>query len=120
MSKRLVDIDDSLLEAAQAELGTATIKATVNEALRRAGEGRTESTREALDVLATAAISDRDDAWRCPGDLGRPIPASQSISAPAPTCTRAISDQRPTPWALRTVARKGKDNAPADMRVLRE
>jgi Arc/MetJ family transcription regulator len=59
MSKRLVDIDDSVLEAAQAELGTATIKATVNEALRRAGEGRAESIRE-----ATAAISDRDDAWR--------------------------------------------------------
>jgi Arc/MetJ family transcription regulator len=64
MSKRLVDIDDSVLEAAQAELGTATIKATVNEALRRAGQGRAESIREALDVLATAAISDRDDAWR--------------------------------------------------------
>ena len=64
MSKRLVDIDDSVLEDAQAELGTATIKATVNEALRRAGEGRAESIREALDVLATAAISDRDDAWR--------------------------------------------------------
>jgi len=64
MSKRLVDIDDSVLEAAQAELGTATIKATVNEALRRAGEGRAEGIREALNVLATAALSDRDDAWR--------------------------------------------------------
>jgi Arc/MetJ family transcription regulator len=64
MSKRLVDIDDSVLEAAQAELGTATIKATVNEALRRAGAGRAESIREALDVLANAELSDRDDAWR--------------------------------------------------------
>ena len=64
MSKRLVDIDDSVLEAAQAELGTATIKATVNEALRRAGERRAEGIREALNVLATAALSDRDDAWR--------------------------------------------------------
>lgn len=64
MSKRLVDIDDSVLEAAQAELGTATIKATVNEALRRAGEGRAEHIRAALDVLATAALSDRGDAWR--------------------------------------------------------
>jgi Arc/MetJ family transcription regulator len=64
MSKRLVDIDDSVLEAAQAELGTATIKATVNEALRRAGEGRAEGIRDALDVLASAAFSDREDAWR--------------------------------------------------------
>jgi len=64
MSERLVDIDDSALAAAQAELGTATIKATVNEALRRAGEARAEGVRDALDVLATAALSDRDDAWR--------------------------------------------------------
>ncbi len=64
MTKRLVDIDDSVLEAAQAELGTATIKATVNEALRRVSERRAEGIREALDVLATAALSDRDDAWR--------------------------------------------------------
>jgi Arc/MetJ family transcription regulator len=64
MSKRLVDIDDSVLEAAQAELGTPTIKATVNEALRRAGAGRTEGVREALDVLAAASLPDRADAWR--------------------------------------------------------
>lgn len=59
-----MDIDDSALAAAQAELGTATIKATVNEALRRAGEARAEGVRDALDVLATAALSDRDDTWR--------------------------------------------------------
>ena len=59
-----MDIDDAVLEAAQAELGTATIKATVNEALRRVGEGRAANVRAALDVLATAALSDRDDAWR--------------------------------------------------------
>jgi Arc/MetJ family transcription regulator len=64
MSKRLVDIDDTALEAAQAELGTATIKATVNEALRLAGARRTEVVREALGRLAAAALSDRDDAWR--------------------------------------------------------
>jgi len=64
MSKRLVDIDDSVLESAQAELGTSTIKATVNEALRRAGSGRAESVHEALDALAAAALPDRDDAWR--------------------------------------------------------
>jgi len=64
MSKRLVDIDDTALQAAQAELGTATIKATVNEALRLAGAKRPEVVREALGRLAAAALSDRDDAWR--------------------------------------------------------
>jgi len=64
MSKRLVDIDDSVLEAAQSELGTSTIKATVNEALRRAGAGRMEGFHEALDVLAAASLPDRADAWR--------------------------------------------------------
>lgn len=35
MTKRLVDIDDTLLEEAREALGTATMKATVNGALRR-------------------------------------------------------------------------------------
>lgn len=34
MTKRLVDIDDELLRAGRAALGTATMKDTVNEALR--------------------------------------------------------------------------------------
>jgi Arc/MetJ family transcription regulator len=64
MSKRLVDIDESSLEAAQAELGTATIKATVNEALRLAGAPRNESVRHAFEVLGKSALLDRSDAWR--------------------------------------------------------
>jgi Arc/MetJ family transcription regulator len=64
MSKRLVDIDDASLEAAQAELGTATIKATVNEALRLAGVLRNEKVRQALAVLGNAPLLDRSDAWR--------------------------------------------------------
>ena len=64
MGKRLVDIDDSVLEAAQAELGTSTIKATVNEALRRVGAGRADDVHDALDVLAAAAFPGRADAWR--------------------------------------------------------
>ena len=36
MGKHLVDIDEAALAAAQAELGTASMKDTVNEALRRA------------------------------------------------------------------------------------
>jgi Arc/MetJ family transcription regulator len=36
MAKHLVDLDEELLGAARAEVGTTTIKDTVNESLRRA------------------------------------------------------------------------------------
>ena len=40
MAKPLVDIDESALAAAQAELGTPTMKDTVNQALRLANSER--------------------------------------------------------------------------------
>lgn len=64
MTKHLVDLDDQALNAARAELGTTTIKSTINEALRRATAERTERIRNSLDVLASATFEDRDDAWR--------------------------------------------------------
>ena len=64
MSKHLVDIDEGALEAAQAELGTANMKETVNEALRRAGSGRNPRVRAALDRLARRALPPREQAWR--------------------------------------------------------
>jgi Arc/MetJ family transcription regulator len=64
MSKRLVDIDDDALEAARAQLGTATIKDTVNESLRLAAGTHGEMVADALDVLAGAPLADRSDAWR--------------------------------------------------------
>ncbi len=64
MTKRLVDIDDRALSKAQAELGTATIKDTVNEALKRAGATREASTRSALENLQSFEFVDRDDLWR--------------------------------------------------------
>ena len=36
VAKHLVDLDEAVLAAARAELGTASMKDTVNEALRRA------------------------------------------------------------------------------------
>ena len=42
MTKRLVDIDDELLERARAELGCDTIKDTVNRALAALSQSRTE------------------------------------------------------------------------------
>ena len=64
MSKHLVDLDDDALAQARAELGTATIKDTVNQALRQAGGDRARRLAEALDALAGADLQDRDRAWR--------------------------------------------------------
>ena len=64
MAKHLVDIDDDALSAARAQLGTETIKETVNQALRRAGQTRSKTVTVALDRLARAALGQRDDAWR--------------------------------------------------------
>jgi len=64
MTKRLVDIDEEALDAARSQLGTTTIKATVNEALRLVGSDRSEAVRNSMDVLSAMPLSDRDDAWR--------------------------------------------------------
>jgi Arc/MetJ family transcription regulator len=64
ISKHLVDLDEDALSAARAELGTTTIKDTVNEALRRAIEQRRPRVVAALDMLAAADLDDRADAWR--------------------------------------------------------
>ncbi|HMA46128.1 MAG TPA: hypothetical protein VKP11_02810 [Frankiaceae bacterium] len=63
MAKHLVDLDEAL-GAARAEPGTATIKETVNEALRRATSRRDRRVAAALDVLADARLEDRSEAWR--------------------------------------------------------
>jgi Arc/MetJ family transcription regulator len=64
MTKRLVDIDDHALAAAKAELGTTTLKETVNEALRRVAPARSRRVAKALDTLARAKLRDRTAAWR--------------------------------------------------------
>jgi Arc/MetJ family transcription regulator len=64
MAKRLVDIDEKALAAARAELGTKTLKDTVNEALRRAAPARDRRVAKALDTLAKAKLRDRAAAWR--------------------------------------------------------
>ena len=64
MAKHLVDIDEDALRAAKAELGTSTIRDTVNTALERVGAPRDEKVASAFDVLAGAELVDRDDAWR--------------------------------------------------------
>jgi Arc/MetJ family transcription regulator len=64
MSKHLVDIDEQALSAARSELGTRTIKETVNRALRQAVEDRDERVTQAFDVLASSDLAPRQDAWR--------------------------------------------------------
>jgi Arc/MetJ family transcription regulator len=68
MSKRLVDIDDRLLEEAANVLGTDTMKETVNRSLaevvradRRRQHARRLSTMEGLDLHKAEVM---DQAWR--------------------------------------------------------
>jgi Arc/MetJ family transcription regulator len=62
--KHLVDIDETALAAARAELGTASMKDTVNEALRRAAARRSGRVQEALDRLGRRRSAPREEAWR--------------------------------------------------------
>lgn len=64
MAKHLVDIDEQALRDARAELGTETIKETVNRALRQAGSARAEAVQKSLDALARRKLAPREDAWR--------------------------------------------------------
>lgn len=64
MSKHLVDIDEQALRAARATLGTGTIKETVNSALRRTSGDHSADVNECLDVLASADLAPREQAWR--------------------------------------------------------
>lgn len=64
MAKHLVDIDETALAAAQAELGTPTMKDTVNEALRRASTKRDARVEKSLDRLGRRRIPPREQAWR--------------------------------------------------------
>lgn len=64
MGKHLIDVDERALDMARAELGTTTIKETVNAALRLAASQRAQRVGAALDALAAAPPGDRVEAWR--------------------------------------------------------
>jgi Arc/MetJ family transcription regulator len=64
MGKHLVDIDERALRSARTELGTTTIKDTVNQALRRAGAEHPRDVKKRLDRLAKADLAPREQAWR--------------------------------------------------------
>ena len=64
MAKHLIDLDEQALADARRELGTSTMKDTVNEALRRAGGTRRRTIEDAFDTLAALPPLDREQAWR--------------------------------------------------------
>ena len=64
MTKRLIDVDDDALGAARAELGTTTIKDTVNEALKRSSADQQVRVADSLALLAEAELDGRDHGWR--------------------------------------------------------
>lgn len=70
MTKRLVDVDDEALEAARRAFGTATLKDTVNVALRKAVENeRPPLTMDDLKAFAEVTKDLRDPevmarAWK--------------------------------------------------------
>lgn len=64
MSKHLVDIDEDALRTARAQLGSKTIKETVNRALRQAGDEHRRAVKRRLNLLAGADVADREQAWR--------------------------------------------------------
>jgi Arc/MetJ family transcription regulator len=64
VGKHLVDIDEQALSAARSELGTRTIKETVNRALRQAVKDRDKRVKKAFEVLAGTELAAREDAWR--------------------------------------------------------
>jgi Arc/MetJ family transcription regulator len=64
VSKHLVDIDEEALSAARAELGSKTIKETVNRALHQAGGEHQLAVKRRLDLLAGADLAAREQAWR--------------------------------------------------------
>lgn len=65
VTKRLIDIDDDLLDRARAALGTTSISATVRQALEQVS--RTDpgtAYLEALAALPELDPTDRATAWR--------------------------------------------------------
>ena len=67
LMKHLVDLDDELLKEAMDLLGTPTIKATVDEALRvvarREATKQIDALRGLAEIFARIPDFDRSQAW---------------------------------------------------------
>ncbi|HVN49916.1 MAG TPA: PHP domain-containing protein, partial [Acidimicrobiales bacterium] len=104
MAKHLVDIDEQSLREARAELGTSTIRDTVNEALRRAAAGRDDhrvgrfdrtdvdgELREALLERAHAPGRDRRRDLLVVGGIEDPIRSFEQVDT-GPRCSLICGD----------------------------
>jgi Arc/MetJ family transcription regulator len=62
MTKRLVDIDDEILDQARRALGTTTLKDTVNESLRATVQAsmHRDLTQEDIERFVKATVDLRD------------------------------------------------------------
>ncbi len=65
VTKRLLDIDDDLLDQAQQALGADSMTAAVREALRLVVDR--DRGDEYVKLLASLEPADRDAMWRQPG-----------------------------------------------------
>ena len=63
MTKRLVEIPDELLVAAQAALGTATMKDTINRALMNSVSEAEQELEKAFQFASTFDTTSRENAW---------------------------------------------------------
>lgn len=65
VTKRLIDIDDDLLDRARVALGAESISATVRQALERVSQADPgASYLDALAALSDLDPADRSAAWR--------------------------------------------------------
>ena len=64
MAKHLVDLDEDALAAAREQLGTFTIKDTVNRALELVASVRRAQIEDAIEVLSQIEAGAREEAWR--------------------------------------------------------
>ena len=64
MTKRLVEIPDELLVAAQAALGTATMKDTINRALMNSVSEAEHELDKALQFGSAFDTTSHENAWR--------------------------------------------------------
>lgn len=67
MARVMLDVDEEALARAQVALGTTTVSATVNAALRRvasAQERHLALSRELARGDRYATLADRDELWR--------------------------------------------------------
>ena len=99
MTKHLVDLDDDLLASARTQLGTATIKDTVNAALRLAthAEPTPEEVTAAIQTLATVPPLTDQARREISGQPADPL-TDEDIDAALARLRGLTADERQALW----------------------